>query len=327
MSSDHALGEFDIIRQYFSSLTDSREDVITGIGDDCALLSPPAGKLLAVSTDTLVSGRHFYADVDPVSLGHKALAVNLSDLSAMGAEPAWASLALTLPEVDQSWLKKFSQGFATLARQYDLQLIGGDTTQGPLAITITVHGLVDADKVIKRSGAQPGDLLFISGCIGEAARGLQLLNNKLQVEETAWHALHYPQPRVLLGKSLAGIASAAIDISDGLLADAGHICESSACGAIVEINKLPVCECLKGLPSENRLSLQLAGGDDYELCFTVPPEKVKQLAAISEKTGVQLTQIGVLDNSDNIKVVDAEGNQLQYDATGYQHFHEKTSKT
>ncbi|MBT8438558.1 MAG: thiamine-phosphate kinase, partial [Gammaproteobacteria bacterium] len=234
-----SLNEFDIIQQYFSLLTRPRKDVMTGIGDDCALLVPETGKILAVSTDTLVVDRHFLSDVDPASLGHKCLAVNLSDLAAMGAEPCWVTLALTLPEVNENWLDKFSQGFGELANQHKLQLVGGDTTRGPLSITLTVHGQVEQDKVLKRDGARVGDLICVTGTLGQAAQALNNIINGTSVSEKARKALEWPQPRVTTGIALKGQATACIDLSDGLIADLGHICSASKLKAEVEKSAIP----------------------------------------------------------------------------------------
>lgn len=297
-----SLNEFDIIQQYFSSLTASRKDVMTAIGDDCALLYPEPGKILAVSTDTLVSGRHFFAEVDPLSLGHKCLAVNLSDLAAMGAKPCWVSLALTLPEVNPTWLEKFAQGFAALAQQYDLQLIGGDTTGGPLAITVTIHGQLEPQQAITRDKARPGDLLCVTGTLGEASLALQQINNNQDVNGQLRKALDWPSPRIETGRMLSGLASSCIDLSDGLLADLGHICEASACGALIEKNRVPGAVDI-GDEAEF-IEHVLSGGDDYELCFTVAPESVAQLDVIAEKTGVPITVVGRMVEGNSIQVID-----------------------
>lgn len=314
-----SLSEFDIIQQYFSPLTTSRADVLTGIGDDCALLAPQPGKILAISTDTLVSGIHFLPDVDPVALGHKALAVNLSDLAAMGATPCWVSLALTLPEVNENWLRQFSRGFAALAEQYELQLIGGDTTRGPLAITITVHGQLDPEQVLKRSGAKNGDLVCISGKLGEAALALKKILNGEPAAEDLKEALDYPIPRVHTGRALAGIASACIDISDGLLADLGHICEASSLKA--EIRKDDIPAAVDVSDGQEYIETVLSGGDDYELCFTVPESRRNLLENVQQQTGVAITVIGRMIEGQGIEIVDAPDLKLTIAAnTGYLHF-------
>lgn len=314
-----SLNEFDIIQQYFSHLTRPRKDVITGIGDDCALLVPEAGKILAVSTDTLVAGRHFLPDVDPASLGHKCLAVNLSDLAAMGAEPCWVSLALTLPDVDENWLENFARGFAQLAAKYNLQLVGGDTTRGPLAITLTVHGQVEAGTVLTRSGACSGDLICVTGRLGEAALALNNLLNGDAVDEKARMALEYPQPRVTTGIALLGLATACIDISDGLLADLGHICSASRLKAEVESAAVPGPEA--NLNHQELLDLALSGGDDYELCFTIPEKHKEKLSQIVQQTEVSISVIGRMGEGQGIEVIDETGQIMDLpEQQGYMHF-------
>jgi len=314
-----SLNEFDIIQQYFSQLTRPRNDVITGIGDDCALLVPEAGKILAVSTDTLVAGRHFLADVDPASLGHKCLAVNLSDLAAMGAEPCWVSLALTLPEVDENWLENFAQGFAQLAEKHNLQLVGGDTTSGPLAITLTVHGQVEADAVLTRNGARPGDLICVTGRLGRAALTLNQLLNGAAVTEKARMALERPEPRVAVGIALQGLATACIDISDGLMADLGHICLASKLKALVDTSAVPGPE--NTLDQETRLDLALTGGDDYELCFTFPEKHKDRLLQIAQQTEVSISVIGRMHEGQGIEIFDESGQMMEMPAQqGYMHF-------
>ncbi|MGB5467180.1 MAG: thiamine-phosphate kinase, partial [Sedimenticolaceae bacterium] len=238
-----SVSEFDLIRDYFARATGARADVLLGIGDDCALLRPPPGLALAVSVDTLVAGRHFLVDADPLHLGHKALAVNLSDLAAMGAQPAWATLALTLPQVDRNWLRAFMDGFAALAATHDVQLVGGDTTRGPLSITVQVHGFVDSLLALRRSGARAGDRIMVSGTVGDAGLALQLMQQNPgggSVDSRLSRRLDRPTPRVALGRLLVGQASAAIDVSDGLIADLGHICDASGVGARVELARLPL---------------------------------------------------------------------------------------
>ena len=311
-----SLNEFDIIQQYFSSLTQSRKDVMAGIGDDCALLVPENGKILAVSTDTLVAGRHFLSDVDPASLGHKCLAVNLSDLAAMGAQPCWVSLALTLPEVNEVWLEKFSQGFAELANRHKLQLIGGDTTSGPLSITLTIHGQVEKASVLKRDGAQDGDLVCVTGTPGQAAQALKNINNGSFVDEQARKALDWPEPRVATGIALQGLATACIDISDGLMADLGHICSASNLKAVVEKSAVPGCGNDDAL-----LESVLTGGDDYELCFTVPEKHKDRLAQIVEQTGVSISVIGRMSEGQGVEIIDDAGQIIDMtDKHGYMHF-------
>lgn len=314
-----AVSEFELIKHYFSGLTQTRDDVLLGIGDDCALLSPPAGKQLAVTMDTLVAGRHFFPDVDPESLGHKALAVNLSDLAAMGAEPAWATLALTLPDVDEPWLSAFATGFSRLAAEYHVQLVGGDTTRGPLSISIQMQGFVDADRVLRRSGAQPGELIYVTGQLGLAALELSMR----QQGQLNWPAtaLDKPRPRIEEGMVLAGIASAAIDISDGLLADLGHICEASGTGALIQCNALPLDPRVdQHIQSTQDWSLPLSGGDDYELCFTVPENCQQQLQQLAHRHGYGFSLIGQIEAGREVRVLMPDGERMEPAVGGFDHF-------
>jgi thiamine-monophosphate kinase len=313
------LNEFDIIQKYFSRLTQPRNDVVVGIGDDCALLIPDAGKLLAVSTDTLVAGRHFLADVDPEALGHKSLAVNLSDLAAMGAEPCWVSLALTLPGVNEYWLEKFSQGFAALAQKHHLQLIGGDITKGPLSITITVHGQVEPEKALHRSGAKAGNLVCVTGKLGEASLALKNILENDFVADQLRNELEWPQPRVEIGLALQGLATACIDVSDGLVSDLGHICAASDCKAIIKKNAIPAPDA--DMTQKQYIQTVLSGGDDYELCFTLPAERENELQRIITNTGIPITPIGYITDGRGIEIVDSSGAVLDLsDHTGYMHF-------
>mgnify|MGYP001825239825 CR=1 FL=1 len=315
-----SLSEFDLIRQYFSAATAARDDVILGIGDDCALLRPPAGSCLAVSTDTLVEGRHFRPGADPVSLGHKALAVNLSDLAAMGAEPAWVTLALTLPTADRDWLRAFVTGFSALAAQHGVQLVGGDTTRGPLSITVQVIGFVDPATVLKRGGGRAGDHLLLSGHVGDAGLALQRLT--LEAAEVAYlrQRLERPTPRVALGRLLAGRANAAIDISDGLVADLGHICAASGLGARVELAHLPLSapvevECRRG-----DWRCALAGGDDYELLFSVPGAELATVLRLCSEAGQPVQEIGRLVDEPGIVLVYPDGRVSEEIPLGFDHF-------
>ncbi|WP_439503805.1 thiamine-phosphate kinase [Methylophaga sp.] len=296
--------EFSLIQQYFHALTAHREDVIVGIGDDCAVLNNPQDTYTAVSIDTLVQGIHFFADVDPYRLGIKALAVNLSDLAAMGAQPAWFTLALTLPEINDDWLKQFSAGLAYIAKKYQIQLVGGDTTRGPLTITIQVHGHVAKQNILQRSAAESTDLICVTGCLGDAAAGLQFRLGQLETGlltdtdfEYLLQRLEMPTPRNQIGQQLVGKAHAAIDISDGLLADLNHILNASGKGAKLDISALPFSDALKKLPTEIATQLALTGGDDYELCFTATagnvaklkqqfPEMIQVIGEITEDVGM-----------------------------------------
>ena len=268
-------GEFDIIRRYFSASTrQPRRDVLLSVGDDCAITEIKPNRRLALTTDTLVEGTHFLPSISAADLAYKAAAVNLSDLAAMGAEPAWISLALTLPKIDEQWLSEFSQSLFQILDHYNVDLIGGDTTKGTLSLTITAHGLVAKDKILCRHTAKPGDWIYVSGTLGDSAAGLQLLLQQSKIENDDQRYLlqrHLrPTPRVLMGMELAGIANAAIDLSDGLISDLQHILERSQCGAVIELDKLPLSKSLLNQFSlEQAQKFALAGGEDYELCFTV----------------------------------------------------------
>ncbi len=292
-------GEFDLITRYFNRFKYSRKDVQLGIGDDCALLSLEEKHLLAVSTDTLVSGIHFLPDIDPVDLSHKALAVNLSDLAAMGADPAWLSLALTLPTVDESWVHAFSESLLEQLNYYDMQLIGGDLTRGPMSITLTIQGLIPEDRALVRSGAGIDDLIYITGSLGDSAAGLAIIQGRLQVENI--RARDYlvkrhlrPQPRIGEGKLLRDLASSAIDISDGFISDLKHVLRSSRCGAHISLDKLPLSKVLSDhVDNERALYWALAGGEDYELCFTIPKISRGRLEeALSHQIGTAYTCVG-----------------------------------
>ncbi|KGQ29730.1 thiamine monophosphate kinase [Gallibacterium genomosp. 2] len=268
-------GEFDIIRRYFSASTrQPRRDVLLSVGDDCAITEIKPNRRLALTTDTLVEGTHFLPSISAADLAYKAVAVNLSDLAAMGAEPAWISLALTLPKIDEQWLSEFSQSLFQILDHYNVDLIGGDTTKGTLSLTITAHGLVAKDKILCRHTAKPGDWIYVSGTLGDSAAGLQLLLQQSKIENDDQRYLlqrHLrPTPRVLMGMELAGIANAAIDLSDGLISDLQHILERSQCGAVIELDKLPLSKpLLNQFSLEQAQKFALAGGEDYELCFTV----------------------------------------------------------
>ncbi|KRT55717.1 thiamine-phosphate kinase [endosymbiont of Ridgeia piscesae] len=316
-----ALSEFDLIRRYFSDLTPLRDDVALGIGDDCALLDVPEGMELAVSIDTLVAGVHFLADVEPETLGHKALAVNLSDLAAMGAEPAWVTLALALPEVNEVWLEAFSCGFAALASRAGVSLVGGDTTRGPLTLTLQVHGFVPRGSALRRDGAQPGDRICVSGRLGDAALGLRLLQGEANLSEPERSQLidrlQRPQPRLALGQALRGLASAAIDISDGLLADLGHILQASGVGARLQLARLPLSDAVRRTAD---WGLPLAGGDDYELCFTLPPAELSRLWPLSEQLGLAISEIGEITAAPGLVCEQADATIWRPSAKGYDHF-------
>jgi thiamine-monophosphate kinase len=316
------LSEFSLIQRYFTRATPG---AVLGVGDDAALVRVANGMELAISTDMLVSGTHFFSDADPYLLGHKALAVNLSDMAAMGATPRWATLALALPKEDPVWLEKFSAGFFALADEYKVDLIGGDTTHGPLNLSITIMGEVPQGKALRRDGAQVGDEIWVSGKVGDAAAALAHRQAKLKLDaggfEAAEYALHHPSPRVALGIALRDIAHSAIDISDGLLADLGHILERSAVAAEINFSAVPVSTHLRPwMDQEIGKRCALAGGDDYELCFTVPVAQHANLEALSRKLGLALTPIGKINAGSGCIVRAADGSEINIKESGYDHF-------
>lgn len=306
------MGEFDLIDRYFRRAEGcGPRRAALGNGDDCALLAPAAGQQLAVSTDTLVEGRHFLSTVDPARLGHKALAVNLSDLAACGAEPLAFTLALTLPRVDEPWLAEFSQGLLALADAHGCELVGGDTTAGPLSITITAMGQVPLQQALLRSGARAGDDLWVSGQPGEAWLALQVFRGHegvaSQTAETFARArlrMECPTPRVALGQALRGVASSAVDVSDGLLGDLRHILRRSGVGAQVQLHQLPCSDTLAALPLPMQHDAVLAGGDDYELLFTADPAQRDAMARLSVQLALPLTRIGVIVPEPGLQVLD-----------------------
>jgi thiamine-monophosphate kinase len=293
-----------------------------GIGDDAALLSVPPGQELVASMDTLNEGVHFAAGADAGDIGYKALAVNLSDLAAMGARPCWCLLSLSIPNEEMAWVKAFATGFTDLANQHGVALVGGDTCRGPLSITVTALGVVDQGCAIKRSGAAPGDLVWVSGTPGEAAYALRLrLSGQPVPESLAW-ALDRPQPRLALGQALAERVSACIDVSDGLLADLGHVLDASHCGAELNLEKLPVSPGLEMLPAEMRWNLQLSGGDDYELCFTSPVTMQAGIRAAAHRTGTPVSVIGVIQEQDGVRCTTPDGQEFAPASVGFRHFGE-----
>ncbi|HUW50116.1 MAG TPA: thiamine-phosphate kinase [Sulfuricella sp.] len=314
--------EFDLIRRFFTRPT---RHTVLGVGDDAALVRPTPGAELAVSTDMLVAGKHFFPDDDPRKLGHKALAVNLSDMAAMGATPRWAMLSLALPEADEDWLKGFAEGFFETARKYSVDLIGGDTTRGPLNICVQIMGEVSAGMALRRDGAKPGDEIWVSGRLGDAALALAHLQRRFklapEVAAACLPALHTPIPRVALGESLVGLAHGAIDISDGLLADLSHILEASGVAAEVNFPALPASKFLHAhLHEEIARACLLAGGDDYELCFTAPLSRHEEVMAISRQMDLPLTVIGMIRKGTGLRLLDAAGKGMKIGATGFDHF-------
>lgn len=319
-------GEFDLIARYFDRFKRVRRDVQLGIGDDCALLTVAEKQLLAISTDTLVSGVHFLADINPSDLGYKALAVNLSDLAAMGADPAWLSLALTLPEANDEWLEAFSNSLFEQLNYYGMQLIGGDTTRGPLSITLTINGLIPEGRALTRQGAKIGDWIYVTGTLGDSAAGLALLQGHLSVEQQVERdyllARHLrPQARVLQGQALRDLASAAIDISDGLIADLQHILHASQCGARLDLDELPMSQVLtSNVDAEQALYWALAGGEDYELCFIVPELNRGALDVALHHLGADYTCIGqIAPLAEGIKFY-RNHQQVTLPWKGYDHF-------
>ena len=318
------LSEFDLIARYFTRPPRSGGPVTLGVGDDCALLMPPAGESLAVSTDMLVEGRHFFAGADPHALGHKALAVNLSDLAAMGARPLGFTLALALPAASPAWLEPFSRGLLALADAHGIELIGGDTTRGPLNLCITVFGSVPPTQALRRDGARADDELWVSGTLGDARLALEALQGKLALAPdrltTARPRLDCPQPRNALGIALRGIATAAIDVSDGLLGDLSHILERSGVGAVLDADALPFGAMLSLEPTERRRAFALNGGDDYELCFTAPAQRRQTVLDAAMQAGVTVTRIGRLTREHGVRVTDSGGAALSFDSHFFDHF-------
>jgi thiamine-monophosphate kinase len=316
------LSEFELIARYFTPPT--THTVLAG-GDDAALVHVAPGMELVVSTDMLVGGRHFFDDADPYGVGHKSLAVNLSDLAAMGATPRWATLSIALPAADQTWIASFADGFLRLARLFDVDLIGGDTTRGPLNICVQAMGEVPAGAALRRDGAQAGDEVWVSGTLGEAALAVAHRHGQLELPAQAVaHArerLDFPQPRVALGLGLRGVAHAMIDISDGLVADLGHICERSGVAAVVQWEAVPK-PAVASRRGEDPLLRQcvLAGGDDYELCFTAPASRGRQVLDAASAAGVSVTRVGRIEAGASVTVVDAAGHALQLERGGYDHF-------
>jgi len=316
--------EFSLIDRIRQRTAQSRDDVRLGIGDDAALLAVPSGQELAVAIDTMVEGVHFPRDTPAADIGWKALAVNLSDLAAMGATPAWALLALTLPRADEALIDGFADGFAQLAQTYRLALVGGDTTRGALTISVAVHGFVPPGKALTRAGAQVGDAVLVTGTLGDAASGLQLLQQRRRGDAQSNYLierLNRPTPRVAAGLALRERASACIDVSDGLLADLGHICATSGVGAEIEAALLPRSSALLDLFDDvSSRGFALSGGDDYELCFTVPPQRVASVQADLARLGCGATRIGRIVEGEGVKVRDANGQWLESAHQGWDHF-------
>ena len=319
-----AASEFELISRYF---TRPVKRALLGIGDDCALLAPVAGQEMAVSTDMLVAGTHFLPDTDPRRLGHKTLAVNLSDLAAMGAAPRYATLALALPDAREEWVRDFAAGFCALADRFGVELIGGDTTRGPLAICVTVLGEVPKGQALRRDGAASGDDVWVSETLGDAALGLLALRGEamLGVAEQAFCVgrLESPEPRVDLGIALRGVATGMIDLSDGLAGDLAHVARASGVAARINVDALPLSFVLRNQSPARALRCALAGGDDYELCFTAPVEQRDLVIAIGRSVGLALTRVGSMfegpDAGRPVLLVDSDGRSLPA-MQGYDHF-------
>lgn len=317
--------EFELINRYFKGRGITRRDVNLGIGDDCALVSLPANTQLAVTTDTMVSGVHFFEDIAPRALGHRAIAVNLSDLAAMGAEPAWVSVALTMPKADPEWLEEFTSGMHEIAEYFNVQIIGGDTTQGPLTVTVCAKGMVPEGKALTRGGAKPGDWIYVTGPLGDAGVAVEARKRNLDIDpiwlKKLTARLEYPTPRVAAGQVLRGYASAAIDISDGLLADLQHILDMSSVSATVYADRIPTSEAFnQAMPGEQKWPYVLAYGDDYELLFTVEEDHKAMLETKLGQYGIDAVCIGQISGGEGkLDVFDGE-QKLDVSGFGFEHF-------
>lgn len=318
------LSEFDLIARYFVRHAHPKNRATLGIGDDCALLMQEADTQTAISTDMLVEGRHFFVGADPYKLGHKALAVNLSDLAAMGAEPQAFTLAFALPRADEQWLEQFSAGLFALADMHNCELIGGDTTKGPLNICITIFGHTPVGQALRRDTAQIGDDIWVSGTLGDARLALGALREEYPLNAAALEAacvrLHTPQPQVALGLALRGIAHSALDVSDGLIGDLGHILKKSAVGATLQVDALPLGTALQQQTLEMRRRFSLAGGDDYELCFTAPASKRDAVLGAALSAATSVTRIGVIEAAPGTRLIDGDGKPLALQLASFDHF-------
>lgn len=318
-----SLTEFEIIEQYFRQHVVTHPHVILGIGDDAAILKVPSDQELVISTDTLVENIHFPENMSPQDIGYRSLAVNLSDMAAMGADPKWFTLALTLPTANETWLKSFSAGLFQLANEYKLALIGGDITRGPLTITIQIHGFTGQGMAILRSGARPDDLIYVTGNLGAAGIALDCMNHKIEVtpavNERALAGYLKPSPRVAAGLALRGLASSAIDISDGLLADLAHILAASETGATIRIEDLPLFPVANEIDRQEIVRYALSSGDDYELCFTVPPQCREEMQRHLDNI-CPVTCIGEITDSNGLVCISRDNQVYIPEKTGYQHF-------
>lgn len=314
--------EFDLIRRHFTRPT---PQALLGVGDDAALLTVTSGMELAISVDMLVAGTHFFTDADPYSVGWKSLAVNISDMAAMGAMPKWATLAIALPQADENWVAAFASGFFACAAQYQVDLIGGDTTRGPLTISVQIMGEVPSGRALKRSGAMAGDEIWVSGTLGKAALALAALQDRFTLKQDELAAclpsLHMPQPRVELGLNLRQLAHSAIDISDGLLADLGHILECSNLGAEIRLQDIPCSKVVSNHLADKQVQqMVLAGGDDYELCFTASAANHAEIAKLAGQLALPLSCIGTISNNPGLTIRGLNNELINIGKTGFDHF-------
>ncbi len=319
------MAEFSIINEFCSGIGPNQTDTILGVGDDAAIVAIPEGMELLVSVDTMVSGVHFYSDVSPAKLAHKILAVNLSDMAAMGATPRWATMALTIPEVDRNWLSEFSLALKRVSNRFEVQLIGGDTTQGPLTLSLTIMGLCDKSKAICRSGAKLGDDVYVSSFVGDAALGLAVLSNKITLPDDHHNhvvsALETPEPRISLGQALVGVVNSCLDVSDGLLGDLEHICHQSKVSILIDANLIPLSSSYQVyLANGGNLDLALNGGDDYELAFTASTSQRQRITDISAREGILLSRIGTVTTK-AVDAVEVRHNGAKYHTSNsFEHF-------
>lgn len=319
------MNEFELIRQFFSGQSPHRDDVILGVGDDAAILQVPHGMQLVATVDTLVEGVHFPAGLSAEDIGYRALAVSLSDIAAMGAEPAWVLLALTLPEAHEKWLTEFTGSFLALAQRHHVDLVGGNIARGPLSVTVTAHGFVPNGAALTRHGAKPGDHVYVTGELGAAAAGLRLIQNRIEAKagERLRTRFARPEPRIATGLALRGLAHACIDISDGFFADLVHVLQTSNAGAEINVDTLPLAaEAVELLGRAEARQLAFAGGDDYELCFSLPPSRVGQLKEHLSKLDCPVTHVGVVTAAKSLRCLQTDGSRWVPDAdtSGYQHF-------
>ncbi|XBC38072.1 MAG: thiamine-phosphate kinase [Buchnera aphidicola (Floraphis choui)] len=318
--------EFEIIQKYFSNtLKKVDKNVVQDIGDDCALITIPKNNILSISTDTLIEGVHFFKNTHPTHLGYKIVAVNLSDLAATGSQPKWITLSLTLPKINVSWIKYFSKSLFNTLNTYNMKLIGGNTTRGPLSITVNIYGFVPKNQALLRKGAKIGDLIYVTGTLGDSAAGLFLLKNKKKNIKKDFNYLikkHlHPIPRIIHGQLLRNIASSAIDLSDGLLTDLKKILESSKCGAKIELEKLPISKILKtNFTQKQWLNFAMNSGEDYELCFTIPKQNVSLLNNTINHLGIPYNCIGKINHINNGYNIVYNGKKIQHSYKGYNHF-------